>query len=400
MSDPLGLLQGVESAPARRHIGAEDLEVLGKQAARSFQRGDQASLADAVIEIVKDAALSPEHVRRVCEHANIDAFLTQFHKSGAESRVVDFANGPADPDAIVRQLNAAKVASTVDAAAAELSDYVLPPPDRLSGEALWEGTLKAAFGTDGGSIPFERPLGDAIELRDKLASADEHVLAQIGGLEGMYRDLGEQLYAHVKQAALSGVPLGHIAEAWASVSREGIDPAFQLVAPRLVRDGVFSPDDLLNSADKTASNRVVNREHPLVATFAEFSDALQKLAHLRGARAEIGHAFETISAFVKKAAVMGSAYRAAARGSEAVADAVSPFVGKAFGGGAEFATRKVLENAHNVGLALGANEAYTHLKHSPSPAARAVRSAGNVVLRNIPGTTQQMQHAWEIENGI
>lgn len=104
MSDlpPRGLLQQAHA----RSVSGEHLEVLGKQAASKWATGEHPTLADAVLEQVKEAGLSPEQVKRVVEFANTDAYLTEFKKEGANHRFVDFGrSGPADPAEVLKSLN-------------------------------------------------------------------------------------------------------------------------------------------------------------------------------------------------------------------------------------------------------------------------------------------------------
>src|ERR1700689_4607449 len=58
-----GLLQQMHARP----ISGERLQVLGKHASSGFLAGKYKSLTEAVVETVKQAALSPEQVQRVIE---------------------------------------------------------------------------------------------------------------------------------------------------------------------------------------------------------------------------------------------------------------------------------------------------------------------------------------------
>jgi hypothetical protein len=87
-----------------RSVSGEELEAFGKKAAAQYSRGD-GSLTEAVVETVKHAGLSPEQVKRVVEFANTTAYLTEFKKEGSHHRVVEFQGGPADPSAVLQDLN-------------------------------------------------------------------------------------------------------------------------------------------------------------------------------------------------------------------------------------------------------------------------------------------------------
>ena len=103
----------------------EELEVLGKQAARKYSSGDSANLNDAVIETVKHAGLSPEQVKRVIEFANVGAYLSEFNKEGSTHKYIEFNGGPASPVEILKELNAGGGGTVFDRG---LSDYALEPP--------------------------------------------------------------------------------------------------------------------------------------------------------------------------------------------------------------------------------------------------------------------------------
>src|SRR5208282_6747332 len=96
-----GLLQ---QAHAHR-VSGEHLEVLGKQASSRWSSGESKTLSDAVVETVKTAGLSPEQVKRVCEFANTEAYLTEFKKEGSAHKFIDFGSGPADPSTVIKDLN-------------------------------------------------------------------------------------------------------------------------------------------------------------------------------------------------------------------------------------------------------------------------------------------------------
>lgn len=400
-----GLLQQMN---AHKH-GGEYLEVLGKQAAARWAAGAYKDLTAAVTETVKQAQLSPEQVKRVVEFTNTAAYLTDFKKEGAPHHVVDFPGGPADASVILQDLNDGGGGSVYDRGT---GDYENPPSASKVSSTKAEDELCALFGKTASvetyaaesELPFENPHGEVINLKDKLAGAADHIQSEISGLEVSYAELGDRVFHQVKQAALSGVSLGEVMQAWETVAPtpEYVKVAFTLIAPRLLRDGVFSGvEAMTSSVDKTASAKMVNPEHPLVVEFGDFCTTLSKLAELRGARSEIRGHLQHLNGYLKTAAggLVGEAYGALERGAHGVANGVAPFVGKALGPTAEKATHFALRHAPEAALALGASEAYTHMKHSQNPVARGARAAGNVVLRNVPGTQQNLQHKYEVESG-
>jgi hypothetical protein len=102
----------------------QELEVLGKCAAKRYVNGECETLNAAVVETVKQAGLSPEQVRRVIEFANTDAYLVEFNKEGSHHKYVEFHGGPADPAEVLRDLNDGGGGTVFDRG---LSDYSLEP---------------------------------------------------------------------------------------------------------------------------------------------------------------------------------------------------------------------------------------------------------------------------------
>ena len=193
-----GLLQQIHS----RSVSGDHLEVLGKRAAAIWSEGKVASLNEAVATTVKTAGLSPEQVKRVVEFTNTAAYLTEFQKEGSKHRVIDFGpGGPASPSVILQDLNDGGGGSAFDAGN---GDYRQPPLSTKTASSFEEVAFEQMFAGSGESYPEVNPLGDVIDLRDKLASSYEQATAVLSHLEGNYEDLRVRCFDNVKQAALSG----------------------------------------------------------------------------------------------------------------------------------------------------------------------------------------------------
>jgi hypothetical protein len=144
---------------------------------------------------------------------------------------------------------------------------------------------------------------------------------------------------------------------------------------------------------------VVNTEHPLIVEFEEFCTALTKLAELKEAQREIRGHLTHLTNYLKHASLAGDAYTAATRASAGAGSAVRPLVEKALGPTAGRVAQGAISHAPNAALGLAGMEAYTHLKHSPNPVAKAVRGTGKLVAQNIPGTEAHLRHKYEVESG-
>jgi len=370
MSDlPNGLFQQSHARPKT----GEELEVLGKTAASKWLEGRVDSLNDAVIETVKSAGLSPEQVKRVCEFANTDAFLKEFKKeSGVGHKVVDFECGPADHGEVLKSLNGGGQGSVSDPSH---GDYDLPPTKHASATLRENGVLRQAFGFDPG-IPFENPLVDVMDMRDKIAGAYEAMSSQLSGLEVMCEDTQEILYQQVKQAALHGNSLGDITQVLAvgAPDERFLKIAFEHMTPRLLVEGVYgSIDEALTSMDKTASRVVVDRTHPLVSAISEFADCLQKLAHTRAACGELNTAQAEATAFLKSAGK-----------GEAVAKAVKEVAKKGKGGVVTRAYDAVNEAAHGASKHVGDAAEWAGTGAFGERAGKGAREIGEFATKHAP----------------
>ena len=383
-----------------RSVTGEHLEVLGKQAAARWHAGEFDSLTEAVVAMVKTAHLSPEQVKRVIEFTNTAAYLDEFKKEGATHRVIEFSGGPADPSEILKDLNDGGGGTVFDAGT---SDYHSPPKEASAktASAHDENALSELFsGPPVESIAYENPHAEVIDLKDKLAAAADHLQSEISGLEIVFGELGSRVYYQVKQAALEGYPLGHVLQAWQEVSPDDdyIKVAFELITPKLLREGVFHTlEQMENSVDKLAGARVVNQAHPLVQDFSEFCQTLTVLAEKRAAREEILHHLGHLTNYLKTASTIGDLYRGSKGVSRSAAEAAAPFVSKHLGEVPGKIVGGVIKHAPDIAVATLGSEAYTHLKNDP--ALQPVRTVGNFALQQIPGTQEHLLHKYQLQTG-
>jgi len=424
-----------------RPVSGEHLEVLGKQAAANWCEGKVASLHDAIVDVVRGERLSPEQVKRVVEFTNGDAYLREFRKE-ANHRVVHFDKGPADPSQVLQDLNdggggsvydrgtldytrdpkevhkhaqavgsyggTEKTASATEAEGLEAVEG-LPKPQKLPSlpkhASPYEDELWALFNHGEPShIAFAEPLQPLVEVRSKLAAGVDEVAYEIDKLEVDYAEAGTQLYGHVKQAALEGVSLADVVKSWAVVSEDPlyVKIAFRLMTPRLQREGVFpSLDALGESLTKQASAGDVNAEHPLVTSYGEFIDALNKLANMRVLHQELIEGVEQSENLLKQAS-SGGLLGAAKKGIDAASggiDAASPAIAH-FLVGAKDAKRlaptisKGLKGTALVGGALAGNAALQSV--TDRPIVQAGLGAAKAV---VPGTAEYNNRRYRTMTG-
>lgn len=386
-----GLLQQLNARP----VSGEHLEVLGKKAAALWGEGQYSNLNEAVVAIVKHAGLSPEQVKRVVEFTNTEAYLADFRKEGSPHKVVQWQSGLADSAVVLQDLNDGGGGSTFDTGS---GDYSVPPSGTKTASAQTEAAFERMFKSSGFEYPEENPLGEALDLRDKLSSVLETATSELSSLEVQFGDLKERLFHHVKQAALAGTSLADVAQIWGerAPSDDHVKVAFAAIIDPLVDNGVFRTHvDLVESLEKRASGQLVNESHPLVTDFTDFCDTLSKLAETRSVQREAGEGVARLTDFLKSAdggmfqrANEGLSWlsQKANHGGTAVGNALlGNEYGKHLGTAAELGTHYVLP-------ALAANEVYRRtLKHNP-----AFQKAKGAVLSATPGTQEYYNKEYEL----
>lgn len=370
-----------------RPINGEDLEVLGKRASADWSEGKYDSLTEAVVETVKHAGLSPEQVRRVVEFTNTDAFLREFRKEGS-SKYVQFDNGPADPRAVLQDLNDGGGGSVFDPGDGH---YKAPPPEKTASD---DTALFGAFAVKEVVYPDHNPMGEVLELRDKLASARDTYTAMLRGLENDFDNLRGRVFHHVKQAALQGHSLSEIANIWERFApdAEYVKVAFDTIIGPLLDNGVFSSgEELAASFQKHAAAATPNPQHPLVVDFQDYCQVLDKLAQVREDYDAVTVGLRELNDLLKQANEGGlvgkgvdlvqRAAGAAERGGNVVGEKLfGPGKGKALGTAAKYTTYAV--------PAVAAHEAYrSTVKHSPIK---------QKVLSAVPGTQEYNQREYDL----
>jgi hypothetical protein len=303
-----------------RPVDGDELETFGKHAASLYVGGQRPTLNDAVVEVVKHAGLSPEQVRRVIEFANNDAYLQEFKQAG-DHRVIEFQGGPADPGVVLRDLNDGGGGTVFDDG---LGDYRAPPADSNKLAAMNMAKLGAdqrftdQFGPRAPDLAYAEPFQDALELRDKLASIVGHQSSVLNGLERRYANVCDHLCGLVKQAVLDDqLSLGQVVQAWAAVQDdpEYVKCAFATLTPWLLDNQVFdSRTQIAGSIERLEKQaQIVQTEHPLCTTFADYCATLYKLAETRQLVDETTRGVDTLTEFIKRAAAEPGVLRSAGR---------------------------------------------------------------------------------------
>lgn len=405
------LLQEFQSTA--RHVSAEDLETFGKAAAAAWADHRYRTLGEAVVEVVKTAALSPEQVKRVVEFANTNAFLTEFRGKTASPNgngYVDFGPGVlADPGEVLRDLNDGGGGAPNDAP--DFRDYGMPP-EKTAGELTLEEMFKGARE----EVILPDPHRQVMEVREKFAYALEAANSDLGEFESLYFQLAGEIVDQVKVAMLDGgISAGDIVRAWAlsGVSPGAVKLAFQALAGR----GNLSADALDSSLKKMGSARVVNPNHPLVARMLDYELVLDKLAELKS---DIRVLSEGVAVWDNLRAKLGAAELCKIASKEEVirkglwpaltesAEKAAPWVADKLRGAASHLVGS--ESAKSV-----ANAAEKAVKYAPHAAGATVGglaayNAGHAAINNpylqygasfVPGTPQErMRREQRVMSGM
>lgn len=284
---PLGLAQQEKARP----IDPDRLEKFGKTAA-SLHQEKGVSLNEAVVEVVKEASLSPEQVKRVCEFANTAAYLSAFEKAGSV-RNVTFEGGPANPARILQDLNDGssptlltesvedyKKASASFRQGIELDAlaqaFSVPPAEALS------KTASAAVGVKNHEA-HANPMDDLWDTRIALEGVRDELVTQKTAAHFTYDDAAADLAATAAQTYLDGVSVNDIASVLSQVLGTGgqLKEAMVVIQKRL--------PEVTEQLSKQASAQklVVNMEHPLVAHCSAFTKAAHAIKVIEGALADV-----------------------------------------------------------------------------------------------------------------
>lgn len=284
MSDslPLGLAQQENARP----VDPDQLEQMGKKAAAQY-RDTGVSLSKCVVDIVKEARLAPEQVKRVCEFANTDAYLEEFNKAG-EAKNVTFDGGPADPGYVLKELND----GSSPMVSSERSDY--KKASALYKSASAANALADMFGISGimqkeASVDHSShadPLNDLIDLREQLKGVSTELTSR--DLEALSKtaSLAQELVVEARQAILSGLSAGEIKQAWINsktVPEDGLKYASAMLRAHLLDNG-HRDEEVASSFLKIAGTHLrPNPEHPLIVKLAAWYQARHEEEVLRAA---------------------------------------------------------------------------------------------------------------------
>jgi len=306
MSDPGAIPLGLAQQKAARPVDPEQLEMMGKRAA-SLHATQGTTLSDAVVEIVKEAFLAPEQVKRVCEFANTSAYLSEFEKSG-QMRNITFEGGPADPGRVLQDLNDGSNPAVHQIKHADYSPPAGSYKDDQPVVADEEAAFAAAFGLAKAAADHTaraKPIEEVYDLRVRLEGMRDDMLSKLSSSQVLLDTVKEDLCQATKQEVLGGSSLSDIAQAWSGYTptAEMLKEAVSLTCHHLREHQVLDREGLIDSMNKTASaGSIPNPSHPVVERFIALTKVAQKHGELQAAIEMVNEQLLTVNAKLKELA--------------------------------------------------------------------------------------------------
>jgi hypothetical protein len=284
----------------------QEMKTVKPSAARQPATGGMAR-QNAIIKSILSTGMAggrPVSFRELNTLANNAGYRA--HYRGASPTRYAYGLGPS-----IWKSSSAEGEAPVKTAEQQLEEYILSEQPRVEETKVahpldhYEDEAFAQFGSGDTPYPYANPIQPLQEARTKLAGAVDAVASELSRLEADYAIACDSLLSRTKTACIEGTSLGDVTVAWGSVApdEEFIKAAFQYLTPKL-RDTFGSYDALGASLQKHAAvESIVNTEHPLVQTFADWCDVLGKLAHARVVKEELESSLAQTDAFMKRAFV-------------------------------------------------------------------------------------------------
>jgi len=252
-------------------VDPERLRLLGKRASAIHTESGR-PLTESVVEILgPEMGLTPEHVRRVTEHANNHMFEQAFAKSTGDHRVINFEGGPADSALILQELKSRGREDVMKTASRKImkpNELFVPGADGLNYHQM-EKTASPRI-----EDPWLNPHRELFELREKLKTAQSELSSRMFGLQTRYDAAVRSMRKEARAVVMEGYSPVEVSRVYLERASK---PAMAKLALKLAAEGV---DDLpAVSMTKKASafaNRTVNPEHPLCTSFDTFAKVAEE----------------------------------------------------------------------------------------------------------------------------
>ena len=290
----LGMDQ-VRSDRSSKGVDPERLRMLSKRASSLFT-GQSVPLTDAVVSVLREESdLNQDHVKRVVEMTNNAAYGEQEALTkNAGHKVINFPEGPADPEKVIQQLRSENRGGVMKTAANKRllgSERYIPGQDGLAARPMVK-TASAARKLD---YPYKDPYRELFDVQEKLAAARDELVSRLARLQVTYDEATEAMCKEARELVLSG-------HSPVEVSRVYIERApsvdFTKLALKAVRDHVT--DIPAQPLSKLAGGSI-NPKHPLCTTFDTFVKVATDLFTTLTAVEDVKGQLELVDQEVKQA---------------------------------------------------------------------------------------------------
>lgn len=284
------------SGQTSRGIDPEHLRLLGKKAS-ALHSGQGTPLTEAVVNVLREEpGLTPEHVNRVVEFANNQAFELNFSKSAGDHRVIDFDGGPADRSRVLQELRSGDREGTMKTASRRgmrRSELFVPGADGFESRPMTKTASAAAP-----SYPMYDPHRELFSLRDKLKTASAELSSRLFGLQVRYDEATRGLRKTARELVLSGHSPVELSRIYVDRSPHA---AVTKLAHKLAADGLTDvPAVALTKEASDALGRPINPAHPVCAAFDEFVKVAVEFYGTQAALGDLRAQLDKVNVEVKK----------------------------------------------------------------------------------------------------
>lgn len=269
-------------------VSPERLELMGKEAANLLMH-EGVSLNESIAKLAgAEADINPEHVKRICEFANNAVYLAKHDQNktaGASASYPRFTL--ADPNHVIQDLSDG--ARPKNLTPTDVDYGRLPERKEKVSSAESDDALAELFGmkTAEAMPEFSRESGveDVMGAKSALIGLRDNLSNSAERFDLLRQEASENYYDSVKRHLLDGGGFEDVLHAAkSSGAPEGeVSRTLQPFVVRLLKEKVSSASALrcgVLGIEKVA-HRVLNPEHPFVATFGallSFDGELEKIA--------------------------------------------------------------------------------------------------------------------------
>jgi hypothetical protein len=227
-------------------------------------------LSQAVCQVVKDIALTTEHVKRILEFANVKAYLTLYEKADPDSigdgswmKYISFNGAPAEFGTIMDTLDSASTPEEVGMPSRE--DYEQEPLHYKA--ASFASTLPEPAMQKEASLELEdeMPRVSLDTLYSNLGSAISKVDSDILKFANLVPDTEADFLKEAKQAVIHGYSLGDIRKVASSAPDQHLDRTLVNLATAM--DAFWDENMIRGSFEKVSALQPV-KDHPLAEKWA------------------------------------------------------------------------------------------------------------------------------------